>query len=71
MFNIKDRGYVKKGAFVDIIIFNLNNMRDYPDIFTEKPMVSSGVEYLLINGELVIKNGKLNEIRAGKIIINF
>jgi N-acyl-D-amino-acid deacylase len=68
IFNIKDRGYLKRGAFADIVIFDLENMRDYPDIFAQKPELATGVEYLLINGKVVIENRALNEVLAGEVI---
>ena len=70
IFKIKDRGYLKTGAFADIVIFDLENMRDYPDIFAQNPGLSTGVEYLLINGKVVIENSNFNGVLAGEIVKN-
>jgi N-acyl-D-aspartate/D-glutamate deacylase len=70
IFKIEDRGYLKPGAFADIVIFDLENMRDYPDIFAQNPCLSTGVEYLLINGKVVIENRNLKNVSAGEIIKN-
>ncbi len=70
IFKVKDRGYLKTGAFADIVIFDLENMRDYPDIFAQNPGLSTGVEYLLINGKVVIENRNFNGVLAGEIIKN-
>jgi N-acyl-D-amino-acid deacylase len=70
LFDIKDRGYLKEGAYADIVIFDLEKMRDYPDVFAAKPKLSSGVEYLLINGKAVIDNGRFNETLNGEVIKN-
>lgn len=68
-FNIKNRGYLKKDAYADIVIFNLNEIKDYPDIFSDKPMLSTGIKYLLINGVAVIEDEKYNsKTLAGEIV---
>ncbi|MHB8277822.1 MAG: hypothetical protein ACYDIA_09245 [Candidatus Humimicrobiaceae bacterium] len=42
---------------------------DYTDIFTDKPLLSTGAEYLLSNSVQVIENEKFNsEILAEKVI---
>jgi N-acyl-D-amino-acid deacylase len=70
IFKIEDRGYLKPGAFADIVIFDLENMRDYPDIFAKNPVLSTGLEYLLINGKIVIEYRNLKNVSAGEIIKN-
>ncbi|MHB1376835.1 MAG: hypothetical protein ACYCXB_05330, partial [Candidatus Humimicrobiaceae bacterium] len=68
-FNITDRGYLKKDAYADIAIFNLEDIKDYPDIFSDKPLLSTGIKYLLVNGSAVIENEKFNNgILAGEAV---
>ena len=67
---IKKRGYLRGGYFADIVIFDYDNYKDYPDIFSSKPKYSTGVEYLLINGNFAIKKGRNMKIKAGKVIRN-
>lgn len=69
-FNIRDRGYLRRGAYADIVVFDLNNVKDYPDIFAEKPRLSTGVDYLIVNGEIVINKGDFNEVFAGRAMRN-
>jgi N-acyl-D-amino-acid deacylase len=70
IFNITNRGYLKEGVYADIVVFDVDKMKDYPNIFSEKPELSSGVEYLLINGELIIDNRTFKERLSGEIIRN-
>jgi N-acyl-D-amino-acid deacylase len=70
LFNIKERGYLRTGASADIVIFDLENMEDHPDIFTSEPELATGVEHLLINGKVVIENRALKEVLAGEVIKN-
>jgi len=68
-FNINDRGYLRKDAYADIAIFNLEDVKDYPDIFSDKPLLPTGIKYLLVNGSPVIEGEKFNsEILAGEIV---
>lgn len=73
-FNIKGRGYIKEGYFADITIADLNR----PDNFTpshpaykcgwspfEGYTFSSSIIHTLVNGVLVVENGKLIGERAG------
>jgi N-acyl-D-aspartate/D-glutamate deacylase len=70
MFDLPDRGYLRPGAYADIVIFDLAAMRDYPDVFAARPKLATGVEHLLINGEPVIDQGRFREALPGKILRN-
>jgi len=67
---MKVRGYLRPGAYADIVIFDFDNIKDHPDIFAKKPKLASGIEYLLINGELIIDGGNFKEVLVGEVIIN-
>ena len=56
-FMLKDRGYLKEGSFADLTVFNEEEIRQaVPD--QEK---SFGIEKVMINGQLVLSNGHLDE----------
>ena len=56
-FMLKDRGYLKEGYFADLTVFNEEEIRQaVPD--QEK---SFGIEKVMINGQLVLSNGHLDE----------
>ncbi|MFZ4618866.1 MAG: N-acyl-D-amino-acid deacylase family protein, partial [Rectinemataceae bacterium] len=67
---IRDRGFLREGAFADIVVFDLENYSDHPALFAEEPRHASGVEQLLINGKMVIENGCLNNPLPGRLIRN-
>ncbi len=69
-FGLTDRGYLREGAFADLVVFDLESMRDYPDVFAEKPRLATGVEHLVVNGQLLIENRELRDVLPGKIIRN-
>jgi N-acyl-D-aspartate/D-glutamate deacylase len=65
MIGLRDRGVIKEGKVADIVVFNPQTIRDIATF--EKPhQYSTGIEFLLINGELVIESGIYNEALAGK-----
>ncbi|MEN8252096.1 MAG: amidohydrolase family protein [Patescibacteria group bacterium] len=65
--NIEERGFLKKGFIADIVIFDLENFKDHSDM--ERPFqYSTGVESLVVNGQVVLKYGKYIGVRSGGII---
>lgn len=65
---IRDRGYLRKGCFADIVVLDLDSYSDHPALFAEEPRHATGVEQLLINGTPVIENGSLNRVFPGQLI---
>src|SRR5213083_2050378 len=54
---LTDRGVLKKGMWADVVVFDPNNIRDLATF--EKPnQLSQGMEYVFVNGTLVIDQGK-------------
>jgi N-acyl-D-amino-acid deacylase len=67
VFGIKKRGILKEGNFADIVIFDPDKLKDNATI--EKPyQYPSGIEFVLVNGEAIIENGKYTDQRSGLII---
>ena len=56
-FMLKDRGYLKEGYFADLTVFNEEEIRNAkPD-----QQQSFGIEKVLINGQLILDAGQLDE----------
>lgn len=56
-FSLKDRGYIREGAFADITVFNEDKLRTaIPD-----QKEAFGIEKVFINGKMILDNGNLNE----------
>jgi N-acyl-D-amino-acid deacylase len=63
-FQLKDRGLIKEGMAADIVVFDFSEVTDKATF--EKPhQFSAGFHYVLVNGQLVIENGKHTEVRSG------
>jgi len=64
---LRDRGFLKEGYWADITIFNHNTIIDTSTI--EKPQsYSRGIEYLIVNGEIVLDKGEYTGATPGKTI---
>ncbi len=67
IFQIKDRGYLKEGYIADITIFNPDELTDRAT-FTDPFQYSTGMDYLIINGEIAIDDSSFKDIRKGRIL---
>jgi len=64
---IVQRGEIKEGFYADIVIFNPEKIEDKATY--ENPFqFSSGVEWVFINGEPVIEEGKITKKKTGMIL---
>lgn len=66
-FGIKDRGLLREGYAADVVVFNEKNIRDAAT-FENPHAYSEGIEWVLVNGELVVEEGKHTGKRSGQII---
>ena len=64
-FRIKDRGEIREGAYADICIFDHDTIMD-KGTFTDPAQYPEGIEYVIINGEFAVKNGRDTGIRNGR-----
>ena len=63
-FQLKDRGLLKAGAFADIVIFDPAKVND-PSTFSDPHHYAEGFSDVIVNGGVVIRDGKLTEVRSG------
>ncbi|MFC2164075.1 amidohydrolase family protein [Acidobacteriota bacterium] len=67
IMGLRDRGMLKEGFHADIVIFSLEEIRDTATVF-EPHQYAEGIEYVHINGTVVVEKGQLTWIRPGKIL---
>jgi len=66
-FRIPDRGLLRTGYFADVIVFDPKTIAD--ESTYEKPEVlATGVKYVIVNGRLVIEDGRFNGTLAGRAL---
>ncbi len=64
----QDRGTVEPGMAADLVVFDPARLRDRADFGTDATLQSEGVDYLFVNGELVIDDGELTDARPGRLL---
>ncbi len=62
---LKDRGRIQEGTFADLVIFDFETIKDN-STYTDPHHFPSGIEYVLINGELVLEQEQLTGEMPGK-----
>ena len=62
-----DRGRLSVGLAADIVVFDDRTVRDRAT-FAEPDLPSEGVRYVLVNGALVIEDGKYTGAAPGKVL---
>jgi len=65
MTGLIDRGRLREGNVADIVIFSPETIND-PATFNEPHHYSQGIEYLIINGNIVVSEGNYNGKLSGK-----
>ncbi|HUB83555.1 MAG TPA: D-aminoacylase [Bryobacteraceae bacterium] len=61
---IRDRGILQEGLFADIAVFNPDTITDHAT-FADPNQLSTGVEYVFVNGIAVVRAGKVTGERPG------
>jgi N-acyl-D-amino-acid deacylase len=64
---IRDRGLLVEGYFADIAIFDSDEIKDMAT-FESPHQYAVGMKYVLVNGELVVEEGKHTGRRPGKVL---
>ncbi|HEY3220737.1 MAG TPA: D-aminoacylase [Gemmatimonadales bacterium] len=62
---LTDRGLVKPGMFADITVFNPETVIDRAT-FEQPHQPSVGIEYVIVNGQMVLRKGQLTSARPGR-----
>jgi N-acyl-D-amino-acid deacylase len=64
---LKDRGILREGYWADVVIFNPDTVLDQATY--ENPLEEPrGIHYVIVNGELTVRNGEYIGTTAGKVI---
>lgn len=65
---LQDRGLIKVGMVADITIFNADIIRE-KGTYAEPSQYPEGIEYVLVKGQLSLRNGKLTGVRVGGLCV--
>lgn len=64
---LRDRGLLREGMWADIVVFNPNTVADKATYLTPY-QYSVGIEYVLVNGKMVIEKGEHTGALPGKAL---
>ncbi len=64
---LDDRGVIKEGAFADLVIFDPEIVIDKAT-FEEPHQYPEGIDYVIVNGVIIVENGQFTERRGGRVI---
>ncbi|HZX11176.1 MAG TPA: amidohydrolase family protein, partial [Acidobacteriota bacterium] len=67
VFRLKNRGKIGPGMYADIVIFDYKRFKDKAT-FSDPHQYSQGLEYVIVNGEIAVKDNKLTGKLPGIII---
>ncbi|QOR35128.1 D-aminoacylase [Clostridium sp. 'deep sea'] len=66
-YNLTNKGKIAVGYDADIVIFNKEKIID-KSTFSNPIQDNEGIKYVIVNGEIAVKDNKTTGIRCGKII---
>jgi dihydroorotase/N-acyl-D-amino-acid deacylase len=64
---VRDRGVLREGAFADVTVFDPVRVADQAT-FDKPHQYPVGIDYVVVNGQLAVDNGKPTHIRAGRAL---
>lgn len=67
IIKLKDRGVLKDGAWADVVVFDPERVADTATI-EEPKKYPVGIDYVIVNGEVVAEKGKHTGKRPGKVL---
>jgi N-acyl-D-amino-acid deacylase len=65
--HFEDRGEIREGAFADLLIFDLNKIKDN-STFEDPHHLAEGMSYVIVNGKVVLESGRYTGVKPGKVI---
>lgn len=66
-FQLRDRGLIREGMAADIVVFDETIVGD-KSTFGNPHVYSTGFQYIIVNGQLTVDQGKHNGTRSGIVL---
>ncbi len=64
---IPERGFLREGFWADVVIFDYDRIRD-ASTYERPTEYPEGIDYVLVNGVVVVENGQHTGAKPGKVI---
>lgn len=66
-FGFQDRGLIRKGLAADLVLFDPSRVQDRAT-YDRPHQFSDGFDFVFVNGDAVVAEGKLTDARPGKVL---
>ena len=66
-FRLKDRGEIRPGAWADVVVLDAETIQDRAT-FQEPHQYATGIQWVLVNGEIVVEGDEHTGRRPGKVL---
>ena len=67
VFGLQDRGIIRVGAVADLVVFDLDRVRD-KSIFTKPYQMAEGVVHVFVNGQPAWTGGTATDFMSGRVL---
>jgi len=67
MLGLKDRGVLESGMIADVVVLNPETIKDKSS-YNNPYQISEGISWVLVNGQVAVENGKVEEDMHGLIL---
>ena len=68
IIGLEDRGLVREGYKADLVIFDLERLRDRATVL-EPDLFSEGVDYVMVNGVFTVDGGEFTDELPGVVVV--
>ena len=68
LLSLNDRGLLLEGYKADIAVFDPEAVRDNAT-YSDAHQYATGVQYVIVNGQISVSDGEFNGIRAGRVLL--
>ena len=67
VYGMRDRGLLREGAVADVVVFDLERLRDRAE-YQDPHQLAEGMIHVLVNGEFAVEAGRFTDARAGRLL---
>jgi N-acyl-D-aspartate/D-glutamate deacylase len=67
VFGMPERGVLREGAIADVVVFDLEAVRDVAE-YTDPHHYSEGMVHVFVNGVATIRDGSFTGARPGRVL---
>jgi N-acyl-D-amino-acid deacylase len=66
-YRLDHRGSIKEGMWADVVVFDYDKLQDR-STYDQPTLSPDGIDYVLVNGQVVVDHGKHTGARPGKVL---